>query len=438
MANPLEKLKSWGEKTWQRNVVDPLQAAGNSIDKAVVRPTTNALGLTTEATPDAAKVKIDPARAQGMANYGQMVTTQAGQFDPKAYGPNTFQARTVTPQITSNTGNMPGIYSPAAQTPQVPGQVAAPNLQNVSGQAPALRNITTGNMANTFKQEGALADELSRLSAPTNMTVGYDQNLRDTFISNATSGLDKQKQDAVARLKEEQMKAGNYGSSVGQKQTAELMAEYDRQVAQAGQQADLMQMEAAREDRYRNVGVDQSRTGLLANVAGAGANLNLASTGFNRDTTSMQNQIEQIKADYARQGIQIDNDTAMAMANFSSGQNQQQFGNQMARADMTNAQNLTGYNSQWNRYNAQTDEKQRADQLTNVATEGNIARADAADVRNYGVYQDATQGLAAYGANTADPQSILNNQEYLRQQAEKQQRLGTTLNTIGMFLPGGK
>lgn len=419
---------------WDKNIKQPLNAAGKSIDRAIVQPVKQGLGLEAVPVPDSAKLKIDPTRAGAMANYGQMVTSQAGQFDPKMYGPNTFQARTITPQVTSNTGNMPGIYSPAAQTPNAPSQVATPQLKNVSGQTPALRDMTTGNMSNTYKQEAALAEEMARLSNPTQLASGFDPNMRNTYIANATSGLDQQKAAAAARLKEEQMKAGNFGSSVGQKQMAELMADYDRQVSEAGQKADLMQMEAEREDRYRNVGVEQQRAGLRTNIAGAGVSANIAGAGFNRDTTSMQNQVEQIKAEYARQGIQIDNDTAMQMAQFGSNQTQQQFGNQMAVTDARNAQNLVGYNSQWDRFNAGTAEKQRGDSIANAAQQFNIGQQDTAEAKNYGVYQDATQGLAAYGANTIDPQSQLAYQEWLRQQQSKQQGISNTINAIGAFV----
>ena len=428
------------EQNITKPIVSGVKDVGRAIEEGVTEPFREAVGIDATPVPAGATPKIDPTRKAAMDEYGRMVTNQAGQFNPAAYGPNTFQARTMTPQITSNERNIPGIYSPAARTPTVPGQVAAPDLRNVSGQAPALRDMTTGNMANTYRQENVLAEEMARLSHPTQLASGYSPEMREKYISNATSGLEQQREAAAARLKEEQMSAGNYGSSVGQKNMADLMADYDRQMMQASTGADLMQMEAEREDRYKNIGVDQNRTGLLTNVAGAGANMNLASTGFNRDTTAMQNNVEQVKAEYARQGIQIDNETAMALAQFGSGQQQQQFGNQMAATDMTNAQGLTSYGSQWDRYGAQANERQRGDQIANAGQQFNIGQQDAADVRNYGVYQDATRGLAAYGANTVDPQSQLNYEMWLEQERQKAVKQGNAMNalgqTVGMFAGG--
>lgn len=431
--------KNWFEKTIQRNVGDPIQAAGKSIDRAIFKPIGEATGIRTTPIPESAKPKIDPSKAGAMAQYGQMVQGQADNFNPAAYGPNTFQARNYTPQVSSNTQNIPGIYSPAAATPTAPAQTAAPNMQNVSGQMvnPAtmgVRDLTTGTGANTYSQQAALAQEMARLSNPTAMTAGYDPNMRRAYISNATAGLDKQKAEAMARLKEEQMKAGNYGSSVGQKAMADLESEFETKKTQAANQADLMQMEAEREDRYRNVGVDQSRTGLLTSVAGAGANMNLATQQYTRDTQAMQNSAQMAVNDFARQGIQIDNNTAMQLAEFAANQDQQGFVNKMTAAGMTNDQAQQAYNSMWQRYQAQTGEKQYSDTAQNQAKMFNIGQADTADVRNYGVYQDALRGLAAYGSDQIDPTSMMNYQMWLAKQQQKSQNAANAINAIGAFL----
>ena len=80
---------------------------------------------------------------------------------------------------------------------------------------------------------------------------------------------------------------------------ADLAAQYDRQVIEAGQQADLMQMEAEREDRYRNLSAEQSRIAQMAGIAGQSAGLDLSTAGYTRDTMAMQNNAEMIKAQYA-------------------------------------------------------------------------------------------------------------------------------------------
>ena len=176
---------------------------------------------------------------------------------------------------------MPGIYSPAQRVPTAPGVVATPRLQNVGGQTPTQLNLTTGTGANTYQERAALLGAMQGLQTPQNLAAGYDPNLRQTYIDMATSGLDQQKQAAIAQLKEQQMKSGNYGSSVGQKQMADLAAQYDRQIIEAGKQADLMQMEAEREDRYRNLLAEQSRIAQMAGIAGQ-VRGDLSTAGYTR------------------------------------------------------------------------------------------------------------------------------------------------------------
>lgn len=548
---------------------------------------------------------------------GQQIATPQGTTSqaqiPNA--PQMLSASGITPAgaVAAPVNNVPAIQSPVAPTmqnsPQAQQITTTPQLQNVSGVPIGMQNYNQ--QVDTSQEQAAVRQELSRLSNPTQLQSGYDPKLRQTYVDMATSGLQQQKEQAIAQLKEEQMKAGNYGSSVGQKAMSDLQAQYDRQVSEAGKQADLMQMEAEREDRYKNVSVDQNRAGLLTNVAGAGANLNLSSQGFSRDTTSLQNQAEALKAQYAQQGIQIDNATAMQMAQFSSSQNQQDFSNKMAQTGMNNqniqqmfqnqmsaagfntqqaqqqfvnemtragftsdeaqklfqnqmtglnfnagqqqqeyqnqvntssmrqqqeqqqfvnemakagfsaeeaqrmyqnqitgasfdanqqqqgfsnamagasfsaqqaqqayqnqmsnlgfntsqdqqqfqnqmtnlgfnagqqqqgfqnqmnvaqmnqANQMAGYESDWRRYAAGQDQARYTDSTQNQAGLFNIGQADTADVRNYGVYQDAARNLAAYGSNQIDPASEVNYRLWLQEQQDKNARLGATIGAVG-------
>ena len=564
MASLLDKIKEAG-RSFDKAVIQPavkgikdpvgqlqkntgrvVSETGEFLDENIGKPLTGvvkdvkrATGLETTPTPEGVKPRVDPNKADAMAQYGKMVTGQAGQFDPARYGPNTFQARTFTPTQTDSSTRMPGTYQPGQipnaptklsatsitptgvvaapvntvgtvqaptapgmmNAPQTPQKTTTPQLQNVSGVPLGMQNYNQ--QVDTSQEQAAVRQELSRLSNPMQLQSGYDPKLRQTYVDMATSGLQQQKEQALAQLKEEQMKAGNYGSSVGQKAMADLSAQFDRQVTEAGKQADMMQMEAEREDRYRNLSAEQARSGMVLNTAGAGANLNLSSQGFSRDTTSLQNQAEALKADYARQGIQIDNNTAMQMAEFSSGQNQQDFSNRMAQTGMTNqniqqqfqnqmsaagfnvqqaqqqfvnemtragftsdeaqklfqnqmtglnfnagqqqqgfqnemtaaqmreAGQMAGYESDWRRYAAGQDEARYTDTLRNQAGLFNIGQADTADVRNYGVYQDAMRGLATYGSDQIDPQSRINYELWLKGQQDKNARLGATIGAAG-------
>jgi len=423
------------QKRFQTDIAEPIQAAGKSIDKAVFKPIGEATGLTTVKTPDDVKPKVDPSRAAAMASYGQNIQQQGRQFNPSQYGPGYFQPQTYNPRISSNTRNMPGIYSPAQRVPDSPGVVATPRLQNVGGQTPTQLNLTTGTGANTYQERAALLGAMQGLQTPQNLAAGYDPNLRQTYIDMATAGLEQQKQAAIAQLKEQQMKSGNYGSSVGQKQMTDLAAQYDRQVTEAGKQADLMQMEAEREDRYRNLSAEQSRIGQMARIAGQSAGLDLSTAGYTRDTMAMQNNAE-IKAQYARQGIQIDNDTAMQMAQFQSGQQQQQFGNQMTGYNAQQAAQMAGYESEWQRYLAQQEQNRYGDATANQAQQFNIGQRDTADVRNYGVYQDYLKNLANYGSDQIDPQSRINYELWAKQEADRRARAAATIGAVSSAVGG--
>jgi len=436
MANILQKAGNWFEKNVTSPVVSGVKQIGRDIDQAVFKPIGEATGFTTVKTPDDVKPKVDPSRAAAMATYGQNIQQQGQQFNPSQYGPGYFQPQMYNPQISSNTRNMPGIYSPAQSVPTAPGAVATPGLQNVGGQTPTLLNLTTGTGANTYQERAALLGAMQGLQTPQNLAAGYDPNLRQTYIDMATAGLEQQKQAAIAQLKEQQMKSGNYESSVGQKQIADLAAQYDRQVIEAGKQADLMQMEAEREDRYRNLSAEQSRIAQMAGIAGQSAGLDLSTAGYTRDTMAMQNNAEMIKAQYARQGIQIDNDTAMQMAQFQSGQQQQQFSNQMTGYNAQQAAQMAGYESEWQRYLAQQEQNRYGDAIANQAQQFNIGQRDTADVRNYGVYQDYLKNLANYGSDQIDPQSRINYELWAQQEADRRARAAATMGAVASAVGG--
>lgn len=408
---------------------------GRPITDGIVKPIKRGLGLEETPTPESVKPKIDPSKAAALAKYGEMTQAQAEQFDPAAYGPNYFQARTFTPTITTGTANMPGIYSPQNATPATPGVQATPQMQNVGNQGLQLRDVATGTGLDLYKQKAAIANAMSQYQQPQNLEAGYGDNFVENYVQRATSGLDQQKNEAMARLKEEQMKSGNFGSSVGQKQMSDLAASYDRQAAEAGNEANILQAQALREDRYANLNADLARTGMLGNLAGQGANLELTGQGYARDTAQLQNQAAMVKADFERQGIQIDNNTAMQLAQYGAGQTQQDFANRMSAAEFGRQGEQASYDSQWRRYLASQDVAAGQDALRNQAEMFNIALGDVADTRNYGMYQDVLRNLSAYGADTISPQSQLDYNLWMQQQAQKNQRLDNAVDFITKFIP---
>ena len=417
-----------------KTVVEPTKKA---LDENIGRPiatmakeTKRTIGLEETPIPESVMPKADPKKVQAISDYGNMINTQAGQFNPAAYGPNYFQPQTYTPQTTQNQVGMPGSYNPTA-APATPQQVAAPNMQQVSGQSIPIQDYTNVSSPDISNQKNVINQEMNRLSNPYEMMAGYDPGLRENYVDLATSGLESQKSEAIARLKEEQMKAGNYGSSVGQKAMEDLIQNYDRQVIEAGKEADMMQMQASREDRYANLNADLSRVGAVSGLAGQGSGLEFSESGYNRDTTQLQNDAETIMAAFEREGKQIDNNTAMAIAEFNAGQGQQGFANEMAGAEFGAGENRAALESEWKRYLAGQDEAARTDETANQAQIFNIGQKDSADLRNYGTYQDVLKGLSSYGSNTIDPQSMLEYERYMQQKQDASNRFAATLGTIG-------
>ena len=619
----------YGPNTFQPRSFTPTQTA-NAVNlpgtyQATGTPTAPTLMTSSVKTPAPRYANAMPAPISSPAQPSQISAPSAGQQIATPQGttsqiqipnaPQRLSASSITPVgvVAAPVNTVGTVQAPTApgmmNAPQTPQKTTTPQLQNVSGVPLGMQNYNQ--QVDTSQEQAAVRQELSRLSNPMQLQSGYDPKLRQTYVDMATSGLQQQKEQALAQLKEEQMKAGNYGSSVGQKAMADLSAQFDRQIIEAGKQADMMQMEAEREDRYRNLSAEQARSGMVLNTAGAGANLNLSSQGFSRDTTSLQNQVEALKADYARQGIQIDNATAMQMAQFSSSQNQQDFSNKMAQVGMDNqniqqmfqnqmsaagfntqqaqqqfvnemtragftsdeaqklfqnqmtglnfnagqqqqeyqnqantasmrqqqeqqqfvnemakagfsaeeaqrmyqnqitgasfdanqrqqgfsnamagayfsaqqaqqayqnqmsnlwfntsqdqqqfqnqmtnlgfnagqqqqgfqnqmnvaqmnqANQMAGYESDWRRYAAGQDQARYTDSTQNQAGLFNIGQADTADVRNYGVYQDAARNLATYGSNQIDPASEVNYRLWLQEQQDKNARLGATIGAVG-------
>lgn len=426
----LKDLGRQFDKNVTQKIVGGVKQAGRDIDKAIIRPTTDAIGLTDKRIPDEYKPQVDPQAQAAHRQFGENLQKQGQSFDPSKYGDNYFQPRTMQPQITQTGQHRPGIWSPQQRAPQAAGPQQAPDMNMEGDQRNMqLHNLTTGTGANTYQQQNAINQELKNLQQPYNLQAGYNPEMRQTYIDMATSGLEQQKEAAMAQLKEQQMASGNFGSSVGQKQMMELQKDYDRQITQAGKEADFMQMGAERDDRYRNIGVEQSRVGMVGNLAGQGANMNLATQGYQRDTLQLQNQAQMIMDQYAREGRQIDNATAMQMAQFVAGQQQQHFGNQMATHQANQQADMASYDSEYRNYQDIKEAGRYGDQIANQANLFNIGQQDTADLRNYGSFQDYMRGMSQYGSNQMDPTSMENYKLYQQQQADKNARFGNFLNT---------
>jgi hypothetical protein len=173
--------------------------------------------------------------------------------------------------------------------------------------------IGLNNQPYTSAVQTALQESLG----PLNLQEGYDPAMREKAVSLATSGIAKQKERALAAMKENQMKAGNFGSSVGQREMAELEAQYDQQAQDAGNRIDVQNMEAARQDRYSNLSAQQARLGQLSSIAGQGQNLELTGAQFGRQGVGADNAATLAEQEFARRGTASDNASMTQEAQFA-------------------------------------------------------------------------------------------------------------------------
>ena len=465
MAN---NMASYGASPKLRGswVSDKVKQAGNWIDEKIGKPITEtvkgvkrATGFETTPIPDSVKPQVNQGAAAALSNYGNMVTRQAGQFNPADYGPNYFQPQTYNPASVYKSVNMPGavgqVSAPGTPrttaAPTTPTMTAAPTQATFSGDALNVQDYS-GVSPDLSKAMSVYGQQIESLSTPYDLQAGYDSGLFDSSMRGFREMSQRQMEEDLARQKEEQMKAGNYGSSVGQEQRSDLIQDYRLAEQQKWLESKMNQMQAEREDRYRNIGVDQSRMGMAADLAGATAGLEMSGAGFARDTMQLQNDAERIKEQFAREGKQLDNNTAMMLAEFSSGQKQQDFSNRfagaeflsgqrqqdfanrMANADFRSGQNQIKTDNDWKRYLADQDEIARAEDKINQAQLYNLGQRDTANIRNYGLYQDALQGLANYGSNQIDPQSEMNYKIWLAQKQDQANKLNSSIGAVSTIV----
>jgi len=222
-----------------------------------------------------------------------------------------------------------GFTAPARTTE---GSVAAPTMAQESSQTAPKVNSPAGNLTltreggnvlslgrqndnlnlgreskiglNNQDYTGAVKSAMASQATPLSLAQGFDPAMREKAVSLATSGMSRQKENALAMLKEEQMKAGNYGSSVAQKQMADLVAQYDEKIANATNSVDVQDLQANREDRYRNLTAEQQRASQLGSLAGVGQGMELAGSQFGRQGISADNNAAVQEAQFRNQNTQ--------------------------------------------------------------------------------------------------------------------------------------
>lgn len=260
------------------------------------------------------------------------VTPQVQQVNPNvSLGRESVYAAPHAPNLTNRT--LPTTNEANRQigqrTPE--SMVQQPQMQTEQGQGVNFQSVAGVSPDNSRYQQ-ALNLELERAQNPLQLDAGFNPEMRQKAIQLATSGIDMAKERAMEQLKEQQMKAGNFGSSVGQREMAELAMQYDMQRANAEANIDVQHMMAERDDRYRNVDAEMKRSGLTSGLAGQGQGMTMEEARMQIDKIGIDNAANQIAAQFSREGRQMDNATAMKLAEFARQGRQQDFNNLLAEA----------------------------------------------------------------------------------------------------------
>ncbi len=377
----------------KKYVTAPIGKAVSGLTEGIKEAT----GFKTTPVPDSALRQVDQGKAAALAQYGQGAmqrareTPQPGQYRSGTFAPQNIQGG-MAPASTIDTSR---IQAPTQQYQQ-PNAMSAQKLAGYSqavqgpqiamtGQAPEARRSESGRSiglqgeqeqrfnpnqmeasqkqlqltreggnvvklsrpgeisANTGFYQGntdrAITTAANRLDAP--LREGYNsRGEMDQYVNLQRVKADKEKNAAIARLKEEQMAAGNYGSSVGQKQIADLEERYAAQNAELENQMYMKDMEAQRQDRYSNEAINQQRIADLARYAGAGQSQAIGAAQFGREGAGQSNaaQLQEAQFNQGARGI----DRASEMAEFES-QRQGRAIDEQRRAAF-DAQNLNARN----------------------------------------------------------------------------------------------
>lgn len=400
---------------------------------------TKIMGLDAPPEPAAGAIaQVDPKKQAALDQWGDMARARAGATDqPGAFNSGASTYRPVIasggarPQATQYQGvgnytrpnrNFPGTgptaqelasYSQQQQAPAMSSRQQTPAMStrqqapamSTRQQAPAMQSVSTASgvqtgeggyglnlgrpgsvNADTTAYQSAITSAMQQAQQPQNLQAGFDPAMRETAIRLATSGLEKQRQDAMARLKEEQMKSGNYGSSVGQKALADLSMEFDRRISDAGSTIDLQNMQAQREDRYKNLDQNSARLNQIAGLAGSGQGMALSSADFTRQGINQNANLQTTEAQFGREGRgidtatnkynqefnrsgqQINNDTAMQLANYGSSEDQRNYANQMSNANFGASEDQRSFSNQMANANYGSAEDQRmfSNQMANA------------------------------------------------------------------------
>jgi hypothetical protein len=295
---------------------------------------------------------------------------------------------------------LPGQVSQGGVTPQlsVEGQQGL-GLGKVSGLAP-----------NLDPYQSAVQKAMDeRVGTGPITQQGFDPQQEAMAIENATVGIDQQKQEALAQMKEQFSKTGMWGSSVAQAEMSKLGQKYDQQKQTAINDVRIQGLAAARQDRYTNAADASSRMNQISSLASQGQGLATQGASLKANFTAADNSAIQADAANLMNQRGIDRNTAMQLATFKRQGQQADEGNALNRAQF--AREGTNINNQAASAEAQFGREGTA--INNqVATQGAQFAREGNAINNQVTAQNAQFANAGTAANN---QATVNEAQFGRE-----------------------
>lgn len=363
-----------------------------------------ALGFSDPKIPDSALPQIDQARAKARNQYGnyaqQNFDTVTKNFtNPEYFNPTSYKE---TYAVTDN------IPKPQARNES---QYQLGNNLNYGAGESSYQYNPTVDVTGYGSKFQALADEIK--NSPAMTMEGFDPEYRKALIDRLTMYSGEKQSEAEKAANERLGQSGISVSTVGAKAIGDIGRNIAKEVA--GVQADvgIRDMEAKREDRYRNQNINQQRAlqaaSLLAQAQGADMQANqlsaqafeLARQGRMEDARRVESKAEEARqqADFARQGRAVD-----------VADQEAEYGRTLKEREEIAAENRRGQLIDMQSAQTGAERKQRQ-------------------------YEDAIKMLAQYGeGGTYTPESEIASQKYAMKKGIKDQRLGNTMKLLTSFI----
>lgn len=260
------------------------------------------------------------------------------------------------------------------------------------------------------------AERLKNLVLP--QITGYDPEMKDIATEQLNEALTTQQNEALNAAKEQMSQAGVLNSTMGAGTLGQIAAKIAAARAQGLADINTKDLEAQREDRYRNAQLAGENAGQLAQLGQAGQALALNAEEFKRTGRQIDQDTAMKLAEFQRTGQQIDSDTAMKVAAFAR---------EGGQIDLANA---------WQQYAAKTSEAQRTAEESRRVQDQNIAAEDTGATREQQMQQDLIRAIMNYAnGDPYTPESLVNAQRYQMEKGAQASNLGnlTKLLTAGIF-----